>query len=578
MLLATMSAYDFGYIGPSELSLRLRRAFDSIKRLPHYQGHLLNWYDTKNLQPLLPRYVSTVDSGNFAGCLIALKQGCEDVAAGPVLRVEAWDGLRDSIDLLDGVVASAPGSEVLSLRSVIARMQHAAQDARDTLSESYRTLCVLCEDTSAELDRELHAFLERGAHQHEADLLRALRASSDRLHQQLQQMRREVDALLPWLALTNDASAHKMVLPWEIRLDEVSNVSKALGVALGVTETERRRCGDVSPELDASAQRLDDAFRAADTNATALMAELAALARRADDEARGIDFKLLYDSDRKLFRIGYNATIDQVDAHHYDLLASEARLASYLAIVKRDVPESHWYALGRPMTRVEGAPALLSWGGTMFEYLMPGLLMRSQEGTLLAQTSALAVEAQIAYAKREGEPWGISESAYARVDADQTYQYRSFGVPGLGFKRGLEDDHVVTPYASLLAASIRPHAVARNVIALETMGMLGTYGLFEAVDFTSERAVEHAPGGQRISVVRSYMAHHQGMILVALGNVLNRRSMVTGFMRMRWSSRAWRCSTNGRRAPRRPNGPSRRPRGTSMQVRPLRHPQPRAHG
>ena len=529
MLLATMSAYDFGYIGPSELSLRLRRAFDSIKRLPHYQGHLLNWYDTKNLQPLLPRYVSTVDSGNFAGCLIALKQGCEDVAAGPVLRVEAWDGLRDSIDLLDGVVASAPGSEVLSLRSVIARMQHAAQDARDTLSESYRTLCVLCEDTSAELDRELHAFLERGAHQHEADLLRALRASSDRLHQQLQQMRREVDALLPWLALTNDASAHKMVLPWEIRLDEVSNVSKALGVALGVTETERRRCGDVSPELDASAQRLDDAFRAADTNATALMAELAALARRADDEARGIDFKLLYDSDRKLFRIGYNATIDQVDAHHYDLLASEARLASYLAIVKRDVPESHWYALGRPMTRVEGAPALLSWGGTMFEYLMPGLLMRSQEGTLLAQTSALAVEAQIAYAKREGEPWGISESAYARVDADQTYQYRSFGVPGLGFKRGLEDDHVVTPYASLLAASIRPHAVARNVIALETMGMLGTYGLFEAVDFTSERAVEHAPGGQRISVVRSYMAHHQGMILVALGNVLNRRSMVDRF-------------------------------------------------
>jgi len=529
MLLATTSAYDFGYIGPSELSLRLRRAFDSIARLPHYQGHLLNWYDTKNLQPLLPRYVSTVDSGNFAGCLLALKQGCEDVAEEPVLRVEAWDGLRDSIDLLDQAVGSAPGGDVRSLRSVIARMQRATQGARESLTESYGTLRTLCDETSAELDRELHDFLERGAHQHEADVLRALRTSIDRLHQQLQQMRRELDALLPWLALKEDAAAHAIVLPAEVPLAKLSAVSKALRVALDVKQRERRQRGEVSPVLDASAQRLDDAFRDADTNATALVAELVALAERAGEEALGMDFKLLYDSDRKLFRIGYNATSDQADAHHYDLLASEARLASYLAIVKGDVPESHWYALGRPMTRVNGAAALLSWGGTMFEYLMPGLLMRSQEGTLLAQTSALAVEAQIAYAKHEGEPWGISESAYARVDADLTYQYRSFGVPALGFKRGLEDDHVVSPYASLLAVSIRPHAVARNVVALEAMGMLGTYGLFESIDFTPERAAEQAPNGQRISVVRSYMAHHQGMIFVALGNVLNRRSMVDRF-------------------------------------------------
>ncbi len=529
MLLATMSAYDFGYIGPSELSLRLRRAFESILRLPHYQGHLLNWYDSKNLQPLLPQYVSTVDSGNFAGCLVALKHGCEDVASGPVLRSEAWEGLRDSIDLLDGVVASAPGGDVRSLRSVIARMQVATDGARENLAASYETLRMLCEEVSAELDREIHAFLERRVHQHEADLLRALRTSIDRLHQHLQQMRRELDALLPWLALKDDALMHAIVLPTEVRLRDLPGVSRALRVDLGATESERRRRGEASPKLDASAERLDGAFRAADTNATALVTELAALARRADEEAQGMDFKLLYDSDRKLFRIGYNATVDQADAHHYDLLASEARLASYLAIVKRDVPESHWYALGRPMTRVDGAPALLSWGGTMFEYLMPGLLMRSKEGTLLAQTCALAVEAQIAYARREGGPWGTSESAYARVDADHTYQYRSFGVPGLGFKRGLDEDHVVAPYASLLAVSIRPHAVARNVASLEAMGMLGTYGLFEAVDFTPDRAVEHAPHGRRFSVVRSYMAHHQGMILVALSNVLNRRSMVDRF-------------------------------------------------
>jgi cyclic beta-1,2-glucan synthetase len=360
----------------------------------------------------------------------------------------------------------------------------------------------LCDETSAELDVELRALLEAGSHRHEGEILHALRESIEALHQQLQQMRREVDAIVPWLALTDDAIAHGITLPKAPRLDQVSVISRDLRAALEGKESERKQRGDVAGELDASASRLRDAFGRAEESAAALVSELRALATRADDEVRGMDFKLLYDGERKLFYIGYNATIDQVDSHHYDLLASEARLASYVAIVKRDVPEAHWYALGRPMTHVGDAAALLSWGGTMFEYLMPGLLMRSEDGTLLAQTSELAVKAQIAYARRESEPWGISESAYARVDADATYQYRSFGVPGLGFKRGLEDDRVITPYASLLAVGIRPHAVVDNVFALEAMGMLGTYGLFEALDLTPERAVEVAPNGQRAAVVR----------------------------------------------------------------------------
>jgi cyclic beta-1,2-glucan glucanotransferase len=529
MLIATLSAYDFGYIGPGELSLRVRRAFDSITRMPHYRGHLFNWYDTKNLQPLLPHYVSTVDSGNLAGCLLALKHGCTEVAIAPVVRAEAWDGLRDSVDLLQEVVESAPLGVVDSLRAVIARMQQATLHAHDNLHDAYATLRMLSDETSAEIDRELLAFLETGALRHEPDLLHALRASISRLHQKLQQMRRELDALLPWLQLKAEAAAHELDVPTELRLDEIPAVSKRMRSHLETKELERRQRGEPSPELEASAQRLDEAFRSAELNATALIAELRALSTRADEEVRGMDFELLYDRERKLFHIGYNATIDQVDAHYYDLLASEARLASYLAIVKRDAPESHWFALGRPMTRVAGAPALLSWGGTMFEYLMPGLLMKSQEGTLLARTSSLAVDGQIAHAKQNAEPWGISESAYARLDADQTYQYRSFGVPGLGFKRGLEEDRVVTPYASILAVSIRPRAVLDNVVALEAMGMLGTYGLFEALDLTPDRAAEHPPIGRPFAVVRSYMAHHQGMLLVALGNFLNRRSMVERF-------------------------------------------------
>lgn len=528
-LLATLSAYDYGYIGPCELSLRVRRAFDSISRMTHYQGHLFNWYDTKNLQPLLPRYVSTVDSGNLAGCLLALGQGCTEMVAAPVLRAEDWVGLRDSIDLLEEAVESAPSAGVESLRSVIARMQQAAVDARDDLEGSYTTLRRLCDETAPELDGELLAFVETGAHRHEPDLLRALRTAIDRLHRQLRQMRRELDALLPWLALEDDASALGLELPRTLRLEEIPGASARLRAELEAKGVERRSRGSVSAELDIAETRLGDAFRSAAVNAETLVGELAALAARAEREVHEMDFKLLYDEDRRLLHIGYDVTLDQLDPHYYDLMASEARLASYVAIVKRDVPESHWYALGRPFTRLNGAPVLLSWGGTMFEYLMPDLLMKSQRGTLLARTNAAVVDAQIAYAKGSGAPWGISESAYARADADHTYQYRSFGVPGLGFKRGLEADRVVTPYASVLAVSIRPHAVVDNVVALEAMGMLGTYGLFEALDLTPARAQPYETRHPPMAVVRSYMAHHQGMLLVALGNVLNGRSMVDRF-------------------------------------------------
>ncbi|RYE95150.1 MAG: cellobiose phosphorylase, partial [Myxococcales bacterium] len=528
-LLATLSAHDFGYIGPSELSLRLRRAFDSLARLPHYQGHLFNWYDTRNLQPLLPRYVSTVDSGNLAGCLLALAQGCREVASTPVLRAESWEGLRDSVDLLEEVVVSASIPAVASLRAVIARLQQATRDGSSDLAGSHAMLRVLDEGTLAELDRELLAFLGTGAQHHEADLLRALRMSIDRLHQQMRQMRRELDALLPWLALPDEARAHQLDLPGQLRLDEIPEAARRQQAALEAARRARHASGQPSPALDASAALLTAAFRSAEENATALVAELGALAARADEEAWGMDFKLLYDRERRLFHIGYNATSDQLDANYYDLLASEARLASYLAIVKRDVPESHWYALGRPLTRLPGGPALLSWGGTMFEYLMPNLLMRSQPGTLLARTASAVVDAQIDHGRRLDQPWGISESAYARVDGAQTYQYRSFGVPGLGFKRGLEDDRVVTPYASLLAVGIHPRAVVDNVAELREMGMLGTYGLFEALDLTPERALSRGVGERPYTVVRSYMAHHQGMLLIALGNVLNRRSMVDRF-------------------------------------------------
>ena len=523
MLLSTLAAYDLGYLGPSELSLRVRSAFGSIQRLAHYQGHLLNWYETKNLEPLLPRYVSTVDSGNFAGCLVALTQGCREVASAPVIRAVAWDGLVDSLGLLEEAVGSV--ADARALRSVIARMRQAFEEGRDNPHEGYSTFRALCDETSAELDRELLSLLETGALRHDADALRALRTTIERFHHQLRQMGHEIDLLLPWLRLSEEPAGIALLLPGRLGLDQVPAAARKLVEELDHWERDRREQGELTPDLEASALRLREAFLRSETQAKTLRDELLDLATRAEAEVRGMDFRLLYDGKRKLFHIGYNATQDQLDGHHYDLLASEARLASYLAIVKGDVPEAHWSTLGRPIVQVAGAPLLLSWGGTMFEYLMPSLLMRSREGTLLAQTCELVVDAHIAYGKETGAPWGISESAFARVDAQQTYQYQSFGVPGLGFKRGLEEDLVVAPYASLLAASVRPRAVLENVERLDKMGMMGTYGLFEAVDLTPERR----PDGRALTVVRSYMAHHQGMLLVAIDNLLNDQIMVDRF-------------------------------------------------
>ncbi len=524
MLLSTLSAYDLGYLGSSELSLRLRRSFETISRLAHYQGHLLNWYDTRSLEPLLPRYVSTVDSGNFAGSLLALAQGCRAAARASVPRTAEWDGLADSLDLLDEALAPLAKATASPLRGVIARMRGVLERGRDTRGAAYEAIRELVEDLYTELDRELLALVETGAYRNETEMLDSLRRLMAHLHPQLQQVRRELEALLPWLALKDEPAARAMDLPTTLRLDEIAGEATSLGDRLVEWESGLRRRGELTPDLEASIQRLTGTIESAGQHSRVLSCELFELAALAEREVDGTDFRLLYDEERKLFHIGYNMTADRLDANYYDLLASEARLASYLAIVKHDVPESHWYALGRPMTGAAGPPALLSWGGTMFEYLMPSLLMRSRKGTLLHQTCEHVVTAQIRYGRENNAPWGISESSYPRLDAHHTYQYRSFGVPGLGFKRGLEDDLVVAPYASLLALSVRPRAVLDNVAKLESMGMIGSYGMFEAIDLQG-----HGAEGRTCEVVRSYMAHHQGMILIAINNYLNDQIMVDRF-------------------------------------------------
>lgn len=358
-LLSTLAAHDLGLLPAGEMADRLDRMLTTVEGLETHEGHLLNWYDTRSLAPLLPRYVSTVDSGNLAGALVALSGGLRQLAG-------------------------------------------------------------------------------------------------------------------------------------------------------------------ASPSLAARLERL---------------------AGRSTALADGMCFAFLYDPERHLFSIGYRLADaggpGRRDPSFYDLLASESRLASFFAIAKGDVPQSHWFRLGRPVVSVDGVPTLISWSGTMFEYLMPLLLMRTYPGTLLERTCRMAVSRQVRYGREKHVPWGVSESAYDLVDRLGNYQYKAFGVPGLGLKRGLADELVVAPYATALAALVDPGEAARNFRRLTEEGAEGPMGYYDAVDYTRRRPVDAdadaAPGGKLASgrvpgvVVRSYLAHHQGMTLVAIANVLLGDLMVRRF-------------------------------------------------
>jgi cyclic beta-1,2-glucan synthetase len=317
----------------------------------------------------------------------------------------------------------------------------------------------------------------------------------------------------------------------------------ALAAALGpsLSEAIARFEGETEPSPDRSeavywARALATGLMASPQDPAGLALRLETLARRAVAFVDGMSFDFLYDWQRQIFATGYRLEDAQgsgrLDPSFYDLLASEARLASFVAIAKGDVPDDHWFHLGRLLTSVDGAPTLLSWSASLFEYLMPLLVMKSYPGTLLDQSCRMAVRRQIEYGKQQGVPWGISESAFNVVDHHGTYQYKAFGVPGLGLKRGLGDELVVAPYATALAAMVDPERAAHNFRRLAREGLEGPYGLYEAIDYThrktddGETPSEPRPHSSRGTVVRAFMAHHQGMSLVALANALLDSPMV----------------------------------------------------
>ena len=445
-LMSAVSAHDFGWIGVFETIERLEATLATLGALDHCHGHLYNWYDTRDLRPLEPRYVSSVDSGNLAAHLIAVAHACSLWIQSPRAATEILSGVGDAVEL----------ARVTATALAVGDRDH--EGLRQKLAEALIKLAAVLgsDGRSQPLESRLAA-----AAAHAATLTDITRA------------------------LGGDAPDNEHL--------ELTYWAKAVGDSI------------------ASGRR-----DLATTHAGVLELRLQVVATTALEMSDAMDFAFLMNPERRLLSIGYRATDGVLDPNCYDLLASEARLASFVAIAKGDAPARHWFRLGRAVTPVGSGAALISWSGSMFEYLMPALVMRAPAGSLLDQTNRLIVRRQIAYARTLGVPWGVSESAYNARDLELTYQYSNFGVPGLGLKRGLSESLVIAPYATALAAMVDPEAAMRNFERLAARGTGGRFGFCEALDYTRSRV----PEGADVAIVRAFMAHHQGMTIVAIANAL----------------------------------------------------------
>ncbi len=502
-LLANLAACDFGYISTAHLLEMTSRTLASLDKMQRYRGHIYNWYDTRTLAPLPPLYISTVDSGNLAGHLLILAGGLEEMGQRPLASATIFSGLDHTLELIRAHSVDAA-----------ANVKTRLDPLRDPLRLSPRTLSamlLLLRQVASTIDQTAHTVDPKAE-----ELQWWMRSATD----QAQQLADEIKFLAPWVDLPPPPSAADAAEVRELlrRLDEPRTFFDVVQLEHALTSSL-----DALPDSD-WLKSLRQAIATGVERATQRISEARQLAQRCREMA-DVDYEFLYDGGRNLLAIGYNASDHRRDPSFYDLLASEARLGSFVAIAQGKLPQDNWFSLGRLLTTSGGRAALISWSGSMFEYLMPLLVMPNYEHTLLDETCRTVVHRQIQYGRERGVPWGISESGYYKTDAQLNYQYSAFGVPGLGFRRGLAEDLVIAPYASVMALMVDPKSSCRNLRRLVDENRSGIYGFYEAVDYTAARL----PPDQTSVTVRSYMTHHQGMAFLSLAYVLLERPMQRRF-------------------------------------------------
>ncbi|MBT0665019.1 glycosyl transferase [Geobacter pelophilus] len=509
---SALGAHDCGYLTVNQVIEKLSDTMATIGRLERYEGHLLNWYDIQTLAPLEPRYVSTVDSGNLLGALWALEQGLEELLHAPLLKDQAFAGLSDTVELLKhgSTLAAAPEQYRVALDQLRADLNAPPSGIAGQL----------------DLLRQVQAHISSCA-----ALSLALPWSAE-LEQQVGEWLRNSNRYLAWIEIMAEKTEEELA---PLGTAAMVAIRRDLAQAPSLFDLAHGRIGSItmlramreeSPQsvvhLAPWLDRVIDSFATSQWLAGETLETAERLIVNIRDFSSGMNMRFLYDPKRKLFAIGHNISTDRPDVSCYDLLASEARLGSFVAIARGDVPLEHWFSMSRPYGAIGRQRVLLSWTGTMFEYLMPLLFQRSYGNSLLDKATQEAVAVQIAYGRTHRVPWGISESAFADLDLNKTYQYKAFGVPALGLKRGLEEQLVVAPYATMLALNVAPKETVQNLKRLAGMGLLGDYGYYESMDFSRQPQREprsHLP--KHGVIIEAYMAHHQGMAFLALTNFLH---------------------------------------------------------
>jgi cyclic beta-1,2-glucan synthetase len=490
LLNARQVAAEFGYLTVPEMAELTRLTLGTVSRLAKHCGHLLNWYDTRTLTPLLPAFVSSVDSGNLVASLWTLQQGCLELLERPLFERSLADGF---LDYLRGLA-----DRKLLPRKAFAGYETALQ-GKDWLA-SLLTIPedFLAQSTTTVVDQK----------KPDAEWLRLQARARLRCVQQLAQC--YTPWFLPEFATLQDDPVVKASLMRQLSLleypERISQFQAHVDGAIRSASEETRPFYECFRTLLAEAR----------SNATALIENLRQLGALAGSLANEMDFAFLLNNERKLLTIGFDTGTQEMQPSCYDLLASEARIAVFTAIAKEDIEQECWFRMGRAQTLDGGRPVLLSWSGTMFEYLMPGLWMRSYPNTLLDRARMGAVKSQQAYALTRGVPWGISESAFFQIDEAGNYQYKAFGLPQLSMMRRDSNPLVISPYSTFLSLEVDRPAALRNLRRMGALKWFGPYGFYEAADYSSS----HRLRPTSCQLVRCWMAHHQGMSLLSLANVL----------------------------------------------------------
>ena len=513
LLNARVAALDLGHLTVQEFITDTENTLNTVRRLAKSHGHLFNWYDTRTLEPVGDPFLSTVDNGNLVCCLWTLKQACIEECKRPIFRKELWTGIRDHARLIHQLIGSKEDRKSFrAVEDAVAEMGNSALEWLDALPVFEQLIKALIDSarSAAEPSEDLQWWISE-------------------LKLRVQELEKLTVQFAPWastkfrsLRVSPEQQA-KWIADLTLGTAEqiYSEVAKSLDVEVETSAgTSAGTSVETSPHgataENTSRQLLRDALNASREAAIQASSALNGIAAYCDELASGMDFSLVYDEPRQLITIGFDAAKGAASEHHYDLLASEARAAVFAGVAKGEIPQECWFHLGRSHVHYKGETVLQSWTGTMFEYLMPSLWMKSSPGTLLERNMRSAVRAQQKYAGRFRIPWGISESGCSLLSGDGHYHYFAFGVPALALHRPDEDRVVISPYSTFMSLMTGSYDALKNLQRLRKLGGVGTYGFYEALDY-GPRVTLHR---KRFTLVRSWMAHHQGMCLLSAANVL----------------------------------------------------------